>query len=88
MASYRIEFNSSAERDLRRLNPKVMPNIARRIDALGENPFPRQSRKLAGAEEAYRLRVGVYRVIYTVDQGAETVVVQYVRHRREAYRRL
>jgi len=58
------------------------------IEALSDDPLPRQSTKLAGAEHLYRIRVGDYRVIYTIDHQAKQVIVHYVRHRRDAYRNL
>jgi mRNA interferase RelE/StbE len=86
MGSYRIEFKRSAERDIRRIGAAFIPNILERVEALSDDPFPRQSVKLSGTEATYRLRVGNYRVIYSVDADTETIVVYYVRHRREAYR--
>jgi mRNA interferase RelE/StbE len=88
MASYRIEFKRSAERDIRKIAPSFVPRIVREIEGLSDSPFPRQSVKLSGAERTYRLRVGTYRVIYEVDPEAEIVTIWYIRHRREAYRRL
>ena len=88
MASYRIEFKRSAERDIRRIGRALIPKILREIEALADNPFPRQSLQLSGAEKTHRLRVGNYRVIYEVDSEAETIIIWYVRHRREAYRRI
>ena len=88
MGSYRIEFKRSAERDIRRIHPAFIFRILERVEALGNDPSPRQSLKLAGTEATYRLRVGAYRVIYSVDSETQTVVVYYVRHRREAYRQL
>ena len=88
MASYRIEFKRSAERDLRKLYPARIPDLLKEIEALSENPFPRRSLKLSGAERTYRLRVGTYRVIYEVDPGSETLTIHYIRHRKEAYRQL
>jgi mRNA interferase RelE/StbE len=88
MASYRIEFAASAEKDLRRCNPVLAANIVRRIEALQNEPTPRQSHKLRGTERTYRLRVGDYRVIYEVEPDVRVVVVYHIRHRREAYRQL
>jgi mRNA interferase RelE/StbE len=88
MASYRIEFVGSAEKDLRRCNPALASNVLRRIEALQDDPTPRQSQKLRGTERTYRLRVGDYRVIYEVEPDIRVIVVYYIRHRREAYRQL
>jgi mRNA interferase RelE/StbE len=88
MASYKVIFKPSVEKDLRSLPQSVVTRIFRRIDALKDTPFPRQSVKLAGAEQLYRVRIGDYRVIYGVDKDNRQVIIHYVRHRRDVYRQL
>ena len=88
MASYAIEFRRSAQRDLRSISSTNLSRILAAIEALGQDPLPRQAGKLVGAERTYRLRVGNYRVIYDLDAAGERVTVHYVRHRREVYRAL
>ena len=88
MGSYKIEFKRSADRDIRRIQADLIPRILEKVEALRDDPSPRQSLKLSGTEGTYRLRTGDYRVIYSVDSETETIVVYYIRHRREAYRRL
>ncbi len=88
MASFKIEFKRSADRDLNKVSPAGVAKIVREIEAPGNDPFPRRSLKLSGSERTYRLRVGVYRVIYEVDVEARSIAIYYIRHRREAYRRL
>ena len=87
MASYNIVFKPSVEKDLRSLPKSVIARVLRQIEVLGKNPFPRQSVKLAGAEQLYRIRVGDYRVVYAVDKEDKEIMVHYIRHRREVYRR-
>ena len=86
MALYSILWKSAAERDLRRLDRSIIPRILEPIEALANNPFPLQCRKIVGSESIYRIRVGDYRVIYQVDDEVKTVIVYHVRHRKEAYR--
>ena len=86
MASYRVEFRGSAERELHRIDPQMLPRIIAAIRGLAEQPRPPETRKLAGSKQAYRIRVGDYRVVYTVDDQEKTVSIDRVRHRREAYR--
>ncbi|HYA03689.1 MAG TPA: type II toxin-antitoxin system RelE/ParE family toxin [Syntrophobacteria bacterium] len=86
MASYKVALKPSVEKDLRSLPPSVVGRVLKQIEGLSDEPFPRQSRKLAGAEQLYRLRVGDYRVVYGVDKAAKEVIVHYVRHRRDVYR--
>ncbi len=85
MGSYEVLWKSSAERDLRKLDPQHIPRIIKAVEALADNPFPLQHRKLRGSERNYRIRVGDYRVVYQVDTRTKTVVIYHVRHRREAY---
>jgi mRNA interferase RelE/StbE len=66
----------------------IIGRIFHYIERLKDDPFPRRSIKLAGAEQLYRLRVGDYRIIYGVDKDVKLITVHYVRHRREAYRKL
>jgi mRNA interferase RelE/StbE len=86
MASYRVELTRSAERDLRGIDPQTANRVARAIQELANEPFPRQSKKLVNRDEEYRVRVGRYRILYGVDQDAGIVTVRRIRHRREAYR--
>lgn len=86
MAFYNIVFKPSVEKDLRSLPKSVIARVLRQIEVLRKNPFPRQSVKLAGAEQLYRIRVGDYRVVYAVDKEDKEIMVHYIRHRREVYR--
>ncbi len=86
MASYRVVLKPSVEKDLRFLSKATLKRVWAKIEALGSEPLPRQSIKLAGAENLYRVRVGDYRIIYTFDPSNRQVIIQYVRHRSQAYR--
>jgi mRNA interferase RelE/StbE len=88
MASYKVTLKPSVEKDLRSLPPSALRRAFKRIEALENDPCPRGSLKLAGAEQLYRIRVGDYRIVYTVDKDSRQVVVYYVRHRRDVYRQL
>ena len=65
--SYELEFAKSFERDLRGLPRDLVPTIVDKMLALGRDPRPPQSRKLRGTKDEYRLRVGDYRVFFTID---------------------
>ncbi len=88
MALYAVSFRRSAEKDLQRLDKAVRGRVLEVVEELGGNPRPWGLRKMQGRrrDDAYRIRVGDYRVIYTVDDGAKAVTVERVRHRREVYR--
>ena len=71
---YRIEFTSAAARQVRKLDRPVR---ARLLDAI---------ESLASTENAWRIRVGDYRIIYSIEDDVLVVTVVRVAHRREVYR--
>jgi len=83
--AYAVHLTPSAERDLDRLPVLTRPRVLARIRSLGRNPRPFGVMKLVGRENTYRLRVGVYRVLYEIRDETRLVIVERVRHRREAY---
>ena len=87
MARYSLEIKRSAARELENLpTRKDRRLVIERISNLADDPRPPGSEKLAG-HERYRVRQGVYRVIYEIDDAAQAVRVVKVGHRREVYRR-
>ncbi len=85
MSRYRIEIRPAAARELRKLDPQILPRIQGAIALLAEDPRPPASRPLRG-RPGYRLRVGDYRIIYSVIDDVLLVVVVTVGHRRDVYR--
>ena len=83
---YQVVVERSAEKDLKRLSAEIRPRVATALRGLGANPRPSGSRKLAGAEHGWRLRVGDYRIIYEIADVIRVVRVQRIRNRREVYR--
>jgi len=88
MASYSVRLQPSVEKDVRRIPGSDLRRIFERIETLADSPFPRGVAKLSGAEGLYRIRVGDYRIVYEVEPSSSQIVVQYIRHRRDVYRRL
>ena len=86
MALYAVSFRRSAEKDLRRLDAAVQRRVLQAVEELAVDPRPAGCRKMQGGEDAFRIRVGDYRIIYTVDDGIKVVAVERIRHRREVYR--
>lgn len=84
--SYSIDVDQRAQRELARLSRDVQVCIARRIDALASDPWPHGVERLAGARDLYRIRVGDYRVIYTVNAPLHVVVIVRIGRRRDVYR--
>ena len=86
MAVYRVDIIRPAIRELEDLEPRLARRVLAAAEALSSNPRPRQCRKLAGSENSYRLRVGVYRVLYQIDDSERLVTVFAIGHRRDIYR--
>lgn len=82
---YTIVVKRSAIKELAQISPPYNKKIVEAIDSLANNPRPEGIKKLKG-EEAYRIRVADYRIIYTIEDVIEVVEVQRIRHRKEAYK--
>lgn len=85
MASYAVEVRRSAVKELDDLAGADVGRVMARIRALGTNPRPAGAEKLTGAEQ-YRVRQGVYRILYEVDDKRRVVTIVKIGHRREVYR--
>jgi mRNA interferase RelE/StbE len=83
---YALEFRPSAVRELGKLPQDAQRRIRAATEALREDPRPHGSTKLTNANDRWRIRVGNYRVIYTVADKVLVVTVVEVGHRREIYR--
>lgn len=81
----KISFVKSAENELLRLDKKLAKRILDKINLLAGNPYGQNSQKLGGGK-GYRIRMGDYRIVYTVDKIAKTVTIIRIRHRRDVYR--
>ncbi|PYV09074.1 MAG: type II toxin-antitoxin system mRNA interferase toxin, RelE/StbE family [Acidobacteria bacterium] len=87
MARYSLEIKPSAGKELDALDDALFARIDRKIMALAENPRPPGCKKLKGYKDQWRVRVGDYRVVYTVDDQQLLVEVTRIRHRSEVYER-
>ena len=83
---YRITFKRSAQKELTEIPKPFNQNIVTSIDKLAENPRPDGVKKLKGEYNAYRIRVGDYRIIYTLEDIIKIVEIQRIRHRKDAYK--
>jgi mRNA interferase RelE/StbE len=85
VASYSLLIKPSALKELEVISPKDRRRIITRIEGLSADPRPHGCEKLSGLEQ-YRVRQGDYRLIYSVDDEARTVVIVRIGHRRDVYR--
>jgi mRNA interferase RelE/StbE len=84
--TYRIELRPAAVRALKKLDPPIRRRIQGAITLLAEEPRPPAARALRG-RPGLRIRVGDYRIIYTVTDDVLLIVVVTVGHRRDVYDR-
>ncbi len=81
----KIYLSSKADRQLKKLTPKIYQIMLDKIEELGKDAFPEVSKKLMN-RQGWRLRVGDYRILYTVDTKKQELTILSVVHRKEAYR--
>jgi mRNA interferase RelE/StbE len=82
---YAIIFRSSAAKELRKLPAPARKQVSELIDSLTRNPRPHGVKKMAGID-AWRIRVGDYRVVYSVLDQQLLIEVVKAGNRREVYR--
>ena len=82
---YTLLYDRRVEKDLSRIPKPQRVLILRRIQQLAVEPRRPQVEKLTGLD-GYRLRVGDYRVLFTIDDHANSLTIYRIRHRRDAYR--
>lgn len=85
MASYELVFKKSVAKDLRSIPKKDIVRILKRIEALREDPRGDGCVKLS-AQERYRVRQGVYRIVYEIQEGRLVITVVKIAHRSAVYK--
>ena len=83
---FEIYLEKRAEKDLKKLSPQLFHKIIHIIKSLKENPKPKDSKKLEGSKNDWRIRVGDYRILYEISYSQKKIYVMRVRHRKEVYR--
>jgi mRNA interferase RelE/StbE len=83
---YKLAIKKSARKELDNLTDQIFLKVDKSILSLTDNPLPYpQAKKLKG-ENKCRLRIGNYRVIYSIDEDQKTITIYRVRHRKDVYR--
>ncbi len=85
MARFKISIARSARKELESLPRYVVEKVVIEIEHLAENPFPKGSKKLKGDKNRWRIRVGDYRIIYSILFKELIIDIIRIRHRKEAY---
>lgn len=85
---YRVRVHKSASKILARLPKDLLGRIAAAIDGLAVDPRPPGCKKLTGKYDHYRVRVGDWRITYTIEDDMLIVTVIEIAPRIGAYRNL
>lgn len=84
---YSIVILPVARKELLDLPSEVQKRIDKKILALADDPRPHNVKALQGEKGLYRIRVGDYRIVYSVEDKIVTVIIVRVRHRKDVYRK-
>jgi mRNA interferase RelE/StbE len=87
VGSYSVEVKPAARKELEALPDSVLVRVLQRMESLRDSPRPAGCKKLRGYKDQWRVRVGDWRVVYIIDDGAKLVSVTRIAHRREVYER-
>jgi len=82
---YNIKFEKRVKKDLKGVPREKLQKIIVEIENLTNNPYPPSSTKLKG-RDAWRIRIGDYRVIYTVNNNELLILVVKIGHRKDVYK--
>ena len=85
MANYKVLIKPSAVKELKKIPKKQLQKITERIQTFSTDPRPPGCEKLA-AQNAYRIRQGTYRIIYTIEDDQLIILIIKIGHRRDIYR--
>ncbi len=85
---YKIEFSNKAVKSLKKITSVYQNLILTKIEELAKNPFENSNVKaLKGVEKTYRLRVGDYRVIFSIENSELVIIVIDIDHRGNIYKK-
>lgn len=84
---FQVRFKEDAEKELRGIPKKFRDQIKERLIKLASDPWNCSGvKKLSGSEDEYRLRSGVYRILYTMNDDDQVIVIYRISHRKDAYK--
>jgi len=84
MVNYKIEIKKSATKEIAKLPKDMLKRILDKIQSLENEPRPSGCKKLS-ADEKYRIRVGNYRVLYSIEDEKLVIYIVKVGHRKDVY---
>ena len=81
---YRIIIEKRAEKFIRKQEKKEQERL---LNAISKLPEGTDTKKLKGSE-LFRVRVGNYRVLYTIDEGIKVITIENIDNRGDVYKRI
>ncbi len=87
MDSYNIVWKRTAVKELKKIDKSIIKRIINSVEKLSNNPYPKGCRKLKGAEFTYRLRIGNYRIVYSIQQSELIIEIVKIGHRKKIYKK-
>ncbi len=88
MDSFKVQWKNAAKKELKKLDKPSILKILTVVESLAETLYPHGVKKIQGMEQAYRIRVGDYRIVYTVETSVLLIEIIRVRHRKEIYKKI
>ncbi len=85
MALFEIRWKKSAKAELRKLPTPVIQRIIKAVENLAIYPYPQGCRKIQGTAHTYRIRIGDYRVLYSVTSSLLLIDIIRAGHRKDVY---
>ena len=83
--AYRIVFKPAAQRQLRKVPRQVLTRLVDQMEKLAKEPYPPGAKRLRAEIAIFRVRVGDYRIVYTVVEDRCVVLIVRVGDRRDIY---
>jgi mRNA interferase RelE/StbE len=84
--TYTVIIENKAQKEFLKISPPHDGNIKKVIDKLSETSRPHGMKKLSGLKDGYRIRIGNYRILYTIDDKRKIITIYRIKHRKEVYR--
>ncbi|ELP56564.1 MULTISPECIES: type II toxin-antitoxin system RelE family toxin [Microcystis] len=85
MSNYQIRLKTSAAKEFKKLPSSIRQRVSDSLEKLQQDPRPSGVVKLKGEDKMYRLRVGDYRIVYTIEDNDKIIKVTRIGHRQDVY---
>lgn len=87
MEEYKIFFKKSVDKDFKVIPPAYISKNLKRIEDLKSEPYPKGSEKIVGLE-LYRIRQGIFRIVYSIQDNELTIWIVKIALRKEIYKKI